>query len=338
MSAISIQVLENDAESAARFEQVREAVGPDGAHDDAPARSAIRLLGWRGDEPVARLAYQVAPELHDAPGASGLVGHYEALDTEAGVTLLRAARRALLQQGAVRVLGPINGSTWARYRLAIRPTDPTAEDDPPPFLSEPWNPARYPFDFEAAGFSEIAQYESRVDSQLDAEAQDAGVVSERVRAAGIRVRPLNLGDFEAELERLYALSVECFADNLYYTPVPLEAFREQYRKARPLIDPELVLIAETEERPVAFQFAFRDPRSPQPAAPRVIVKTVATSPSCRGLGLGGHMLDLIRRRAHAAGASSVIHALMYVRNLSMRMSARHRTEVFRRYALYQWTP
>src|SRR6185436_17600443 len=62
MSAISIQVLENDAESAARFEQVREAVGPDGAHDDAPARSAIRLLGWRGDEPVARLAYQVAPE------------------------------------------------------------------------------------------------------------------------------------------------------------------------------------------------------------------------------------------------------------------------------------
>jgi len=50
------------------------------------------------------------------------------------------------------------------------------------------------------------------------------------------------------------------------------------------------------------------------------------------------MLDLIRRRALASGCGSVIHALMHVKNLSMRMSARHRTRVFRRYALYQWTP
>jgi GNAT superfamily N-acetyltransferase len=69
-----------------------------------------------------------------------------------------------------------------------------------------------------------------------------------------------------------------------------------------------------------------------------VVKTVATAPGARGLGLGGHMLDLIRQRARALGGRGVIHALMHVDNFSMRMSARHRTRVFRRYALYQWTP
>jgi GNAT superfamily N-acetyltransferase len=337
MSALSIVVVGEDERSTALFERVRESVGPDTASDGMPW-TGTRLLAWRGDQPVARLAFQIAQDLHDTPGASGMVGHYEALDAEAGKTLLQHGCRALAERGAVRVLGPMNGSTWTRYRLALRPTHGTPAEDPPPFLSEPWNPARYPGDFEAAGFSVVAQYESRIDVQLDAEAEDAVTVAERVRAAGIRIRTLDLADFEGELERLFALSRECFAGNLYYTPIDLALFREQYRGIRPLIDPELVLIAETDERPVAFQFAFRDPRSPEPSAPRVIVKTVATSPSCRGLGLGGHMLDLIRRRARQVGAGSVIHALLYERNLSMRMSARHRTEVFRRYALYQWTP
>ena len=66
----------------------------------------------------------------------------------------------------------------------------------------------------------------------------------------------------------------------------------------------------------------------------MVVKTVATQIAMRGLGLGGHMLDLIRQRAHTR-CGSVIHALIHVNNLSLRMSARHHGRRFRRYALYQ---
>ena len=333
MSAIRIE----SAGDARSFEEVRERVGPEAASEAPPLPGSTLMVAWRGDQPVARLACRVAPDLHDAPGASGMVGFYEALESEAGATLLRAACAALAERSVARVLGPMNGSTWARYRLALRPPGEAHGDDPP-FLTEPWNPPRYPGDFEAAGFSVVAHYESRIDLDLDAEAEDADTLEARVRHAGIRVRALEPGDFDRELARLFTLSLECFAGNLYYTPIDFDTFRAQYEKIRPLIDPNLVLIAETDQRPVAFQFAFRDPLSPDPSKPRVIVKTVATSPACRGLGLGGHMLDLIRRRAREMGAGSVIHALMYVRNLSMRMSARHETEVFRRYALYQWTP
>jgi len=336
MTSFTIGVVGRDADSIATFESVREAAGgePTG---EPPAPGATLMVAWRGDVPVARLALSLVHDLHQAPGPSGLVGHYEAVDPEGGVTLLRDACSTLARQGAVRVLGPMNGSTWARYRLALR-DDPSRDMEAPPFLTEPWNPPGYPGHFEAAEFSVAARYESRVDLRLDAEAEDADTLEARVRHAGIQVRTLDLAAFDQELDRLFALSLECFAHNLYYTPIDLATFRAQYEKIRPLIDPDLVLIANTESRPVAFQFAFRDPLSPDPRAPRVIVKTVATSPACRGLGLGGHMLDLIRRRARALGAGSVIHALMYSRNLSMRMSARHETEVFRRYALYQWTP
>lgn len=344
MSDVSFQILGDDERSTALFDQVRESVGPDAADGDPPAMGSMRMVAWRGDLPVARLACGLVHDLHDAPGVSGWIGHYEAMGSEGGAALLQHACRTLADRGAVRVLGPMNGSTWARYRLAIRPGLPNerrgtvSEEDRPPFLGEPWNPARYPADFVAGGFSVAAHYESRIDLHLDDEPEDAVAMAKRVGEAGVGVRPLDLAHFDQELEQLFALSLECFAGNLYYTPIDFETFRSQYLRIQPLVDPELVLIAEARERPVAFQFAFRDPRSPEPQTPRVIVKTVATSPACRGLGLGGHMLDLIRRRARAMGAGSVIHALMHVRNLSMRMSARHRTEIFRGYELYQWTP
>ncbi len=175
-----------------------------------------------------------------------------------------------------------------------------------------------------------------------------------------------------------ACSLAAFADNLYYTPIAWEEFRAQYEGLRSLLQPELVLIAEDAAgRPVAFQFAYMDPlagaagatgatdaagatgatgaagaagtagatgatgsagTAGAAGAPRAIVKTVATLPEARGMGLAGHMLDLLRERASALGARSVIHALMHVANFSMRMSSRHRSRVFRHYALYEWRP
>jgi GNAT superfamily N-acetyltransferase len=330
-----IEAVADRERARAAFERIRAAVGRDAAPLDALPEGAVALVAWRGDDPVARCAIEIAHDLHDAPGASGLIMQYESVEAEAGVEVLREACGLLAVKDVSRVLGPMNGSTWGRYRLALRPPD----DDPPPFLAEPWNPPRYPSDFEAAGFVVAAHYESRVDEHLDHEPDDADQLAARVRDAGFAVQPLDLARFDAELERLFALSVECFADNLYYTPIDEGRFRAQYETLRPLIDPEFVLIAEDAKgRAAGFQFAFRDPLTPPSMPPRAVVKTVATSPRARGIGLGGHMLDLLRRRARTIGCASVIHALMHVRNVSMKMSARHRSRVFRRYVLHQWTP
>jgi len=322
------------------YPQVREEVGVYGVSGPEPLPPEVTGVIALGDRPLACCSLTTAADLHGAPGVTGMIGHYEALGEEAGVAVLEHARDALAERGVARVLGPINGSTWARYRLALpsEPSDPGF--DPPHFLGEPCNPFSYPEHFGAAGFDIVARYESRIDEAPGEEAADAPKLAARVHAGGLRVRPLDPGRFDEELGMLYTVSLEAFAENLYFTPLDSDSFRRMYQGIRPSIDPGLVLIAEDScGAPVAFQFAFLDPLSRRDGrAPRAIVKTVATLPAARGRGLAGHMLDLLRQAASERGCGAVIHALMHVANFSMNMSARHRTRVFRRYALYQWRP
>lgn len=324
---------------AAAFAEVRGQVGLYGASGPEPLPpGATCLVAWRGDRPLACCSLTTAADLHGAPGVTGMVGHYDALEREAGIALLLHARQALAARGVARLLGPLNGSTWARYRLVL----PAAPGDPnsPPFLGEPRNPPEYPGYFEAAGFEVVSHYESRVDEAPGEDAADAPQLAARVRAAGIRIRPLDPARFDDELRTLFEVSLEAFAENPYYAPIAFDAFRSMYEGIRPLIDPGLVLIADDAGgAPLGFQFAFLDPLSRRDDRPtRAIIKTIATRPAARGRGLAGHMFDLIRQAACERGCEAVIHALMHVTNFSMNMSARHRTRPFRRYVLYQWLP
>jgi GNAT superfamily N-acetyltransferase len=165
-------------------------------------------------------------------------------------------------------------------------------------------------------------------------------VAERCRSRGIRVRSIDLDRYEDELDMLHALSLAAFRENLYYTPIDAREFHRMYAPLRERLVADLVLVAEDAAgQPCGYQLSYPDPASLAEGRPtRVIVKTVAVSPAARGVGLGHHLLDLLRQRACALGYRSVIHALMYVGNRSMRISARQRSEVFRRYALYQRVP
>lgn len=340
-AAPRIELLAAGEGQAAAFARLREQVGLYGSSGPEPVPpGAACLVAWRGDRPLACCSLTSAPDLHGAPGVTGMVGHYEALERAAGIALLLSARQGLAARGVARVLGPLNGSTWARYRLVLSPAPEDPAFDPPPFLGEPRNPLEYPEQFEAAGFEVVSRYESRIDEAPGEDAVDAPQLAARVRSEGIRIRPLDPSRFEGELRTLFDLSLEAFAENPYYTPIDFDPFRRMYEGIRPLIDPGLVLIAEDARgAPLGFQFAFLDPLSHRDARPtRAVIKTIATLPAARGLGLAGHMFDLIRRAACERGCVAVIHALMHVTNFSMNMSARHRTRHFRRYALYQWLP
>jgi len=332
--SVEVRTLAYGDPGTAAFEQLSGVF-----REPVPAGTECRLA-LRDGGAVARCSSVLVEGLHGADGWTGLIGHFEARDQAAALAVLADARGALFARGAARVLAPMNGSTWKRYRLALprEPGEPAF--DPPVFAGEPANPETYPAWFAAAGATVVARYESRIDETPAVPAADARALAGRVREAGIRVRALDAGAFESELALLHELSLESFAGNLYYTPIAREEFRAQYEAMRRGLDPGLVLIAESRSgTPIAFQFAYLDPIATAAGRPpRAIVKTVATAPAARGMGLAGHMLDLLRERAAERGATAVIHALMHVANFSMRMSARHEARVFRRYALYEWRP
>jgi GNAT superfamily N-acetyltransferase len=318
------------------------------APDDEVVAGAECLVAYDAGRPVARLAMGVAPELHGAPGPSGLVGWYEALDGDAGTALLVRARELLAERGAARVLGPMNGSTWKRYRLAL-PPEP-GEPAPTPFLTEPVNPPDYPSHFLAAGFTVAAEYESRASlrpADASAASAKAAAAPDAPLADGVRIAPLDPKRFDDALHDIFDLSAAAFAGNLYYTPIAFAEFAAAYQKIRPLLDPELVRLARAADgKLLAFVFAFPDPfdRVPdasgaaEPRGPRVVLKTLATAPEAQGMGLGRRLSEDVHRIAFARRSPAVVHALMQVDNNSTRISERLRGEPFRRYALYGWTP
>ena len=325
--------------AAPRLEWGRGAPPPafhavDASDPAAPGPDAEWAIAFTDDGPVARLATYVRRDLVGAPGEAGLVGHYAATDPDAGVGLLRDATRRLLAAGAQRVLGPMNGTTWGRYRFAI--DEPSGETSAPPFLGEPVNPPEYPAHFVRAGFREGARYESRITRDISAANPRAVAAEATARARGITIAPIDLARFEDELRDLHQFSLRAFAANLYYSPIGAEEFAAMYRPMRALLNPALVLLArEAEGSLIGYAFAYADPLSLEEGRPhRLIVKTLAVDPAWRSIGLGALLVERLHVAARGAGLSAVIHALMHVANDSMKISA-HTAQLFRRYALYE---
>ncbi|MBA3968992.1 MAG: GNAT family N-acetyltransferase [Gemmatimonadetes bacterium] len=283
-----------------------------------PLPNGVRcLLARRDNAPVARLAWGM--------GSVGFIGWYEARDSEAGVALLRQAREELGRAGAREIVGPLNGSTWGRYRWALSGTG-----EAPPFLGEPCNPPEYPAQWEAAGFRPVAEYQSRIFHDPEPDAARLRASEERAAEQGIQLRPLDLERWDDELRDIHALSLASFADNPFYTPIGLRSFHAANNRLRPLLVPELVRLAhDAAGRLLGLAFAY-----PDGASGRVVLKTLATAPEARGLRLATLLTEQIHAVAQERGASAVIHALMHVSNRSAQMSVDRRTELFRRYALY----
>ena len=305
----------------------------DAADPTVVGADAEWAIAFVNDRPVARLATYVRHDLVGVPGMTGLIGHYAATDADAAVALLGDATRRLRAAGAERVLGPMNGTTWGRYRFVI---EPSGETSAPPFLGEPVNPPDYPAHFAAAGFREAARYESRITRDIAAANPRAIAAAATARARGITVAPMDLTRFEDELRDLHQLSLRAFAANLYYTPIGAEEFAAMYRPMRVLLDPALVLLARDEGASlIGYAFAYADPLSLEGGRPqRLIIKTLAVDPAWRSIGLGALLTERLHEAARGAGLSVIIHALMHVANDSLKISA-HTARLFRRYALFE---
>lgn len=273
-----------------------------------------------------------APEIMTATGASlaifregpsldGLrtaaLGEFACDGAEAGAAMIRDAMAILKAEGFGAVLGPMDGSTWAKHRLVVE------SDGRPAFLMEPQNPGHFVDAFDRSGLRIVSRYVSAV---RPADVPESGSRS----PPGLRLRNFDPARAEEELTRIHAVSLEAFASNTFYQPIELEAFLASYRPVLKAIDPELVLLAEDASGALkAFLFALPNfGEGPQPRS--VILKTYAS----RVKGGGSMLANAFHERARKRGFVDVIHALMHESNLSATHSGNTGGKVFRRYALW----
>jgi predicted N-acetyltransferase YhbS len=308
------------------------------AHPQLPAFSADQCRAHHADAHVVVLDDDVvvarcslwwtqAPTL---PGQQlGIIGHFATVTAAAAQELLAAACVELRRHGLTLAVGPMDGTTWRRYRLL------TERGPEPPFFLEPDNPDDWPEGFLAAGFTPLAGFFSAMNDDLTAEDPRIPRTVARLESSGVTVRALQLQDFRAELERIYAVSRESFQSNFLYTPLAEADFIGQYEPIRVHIRPELVIFAEREGEAVGFVFAIPDLAQAKrgQAVDTVILKTVAVLPGRAYAGLGNVLVANCQQAARKLGFRRVIHALMHESNNSLNLSG-HYARPFRRYTLY----
>lgn len=287
-----------------------------------------------------------SPELRDSDGRPiGMHGFFEAEnDAPAVRALLDTAASWLHEQGVRRIVGPLNGSTWARYRFNLGP------HDVPPFLGEPINPPYYPALWEAAGFTVCEDYYSKRVTNLPGAATELERIDRRVQTQGYRFRTLRPEQFEEELRVFYRLSCAIFAENFLYRPIGWEEFLAMYRPLQPLIDPRFVLFAAAPDgEDVGFLFCYPERRRAVAAAARrwgklgylwhsftrtINIKSLGVVAKHRRSGLGAALMQQGYARAAKAGYRSANLCLIRSDNPSGRLDGAI-GEVIRHYRLYE---
>jgi GNAT superfamily N-acetyltransferase len=259
----------------------------------------------------------------------GVIGHYGATSVDEGKAILDAAARQLAAHGCTVAIGPMDGNTWRRYRLV------TERGTEPPFFLEPTNPADWPMHYSAAGFTPLAHYFSAINVDLSRRDERVGAVAERLASLGVKLRAVDVTQFEAELHRIYSVAEIAFREAFLYTPLPEPEFAAQYQRIRQFVRPDLVILAEHAERTVGFAFSIPDVLELSRGGPArtAILKTLAVLPERAYAGLGSLLTDRSHEAARASGFERVIHALMHESNRSRNISA-HTGGPLRRYALF----
>lgn len=259
----------------------------------------------------------------------GLIGHYAATSGDAARSLLKSAAEQLASQGCTIAVGPIDGSTWQRYRLI------TERNGVPPFFLEPDNPEQWTTHFIESGFSSLATYSSAINDDLNRRDSRADTARKRLESTGVKIRELRIDDFASELCRIYRVAEVSFRTNFLYSPISESAFSSQYERIRHFIRPELCLIAECDNRPVGFIFALPDALQAArgEAIDTIIIKTVAVLPDRAYAGLGAFLVDRCQEISRSLGYRKAIHALMHDANNSRNISSRY-ARVIRRYTLF----
>ena len=260
----------------------------------------------------------------------GLIGHYAADSQAAATVLITDACRRLAAEGCSLAIGPMDGNTWRPYRFI------TQRGSEPLFFLETDNPDTWPQHFTSNGFSPLKSYYASLATDLNRPQPAIQMRNERLMKAEIKFRQINRDRFEDELNRIYALCLLSFSENFLFTPIFKTEFINMYLPLKPLICPELVLIAEYHGSPVGMVFGIPNYAQAErgQTIDTLIVKSLAVHPAYRGIGLGSVLFARCHSAAKDLGYTRAIHPYMIEDNISRKISA-HYGRPIRQYHLFE---
>ena len=252
------------------------------------------------------------------------IGFFEAInDIKAVSFLFDEIKKYAKSKGYNYLIGPINGSTWKKYRV-------TLPSNNPPFLLDNYNKPYYAELFEQCGFETIANYTSSVCRNLNRDYSRLDKFKKIFEQKGVKIRKFDSNNFERDIRKIYDVSIKSFVNNFLYTPIEFEEFYKMYEPVKNFLNPEWVLIAENEkDESIAFIFGFDNLYNRSEKS--LIIKTLAQIPEYKYRGIGSYLTEFMHKKAKDVGYDNIIHALMHENNVSANILS---GELYHEYKLY----
>ncbi len=184
----------------------------------------------------------------------GFFGFFDCIDDyEVAAKMLKVAMIELKRDGATTMRGPVNFSTNHECGFLVEGFDG------PPVVMMPYNYPYIPRLAEKFGLRkamDLLAYKMTKDSPFP---DRLTRLVDRVKSrSGVALRPINMKDFQREVQLVRQVYNEAWESNWGFVPMTEAEFNHMARDLKQVIEPELVLVAEHEGRPVAFAMAVPD--------------------------------------------------------------------------------
>jgi len=218
--------------------------------------SAKYFMAYQNGAAVGRIAAitnQRHNEYHN--DNTGFFGFLDGInDPEVFHNLLDTAKAWLREKGKDFMIGPMNPSTNDEIGILVKGYDT------PPYFMMTHNPPYYKNLMEELGYQKIkdvyAYYIHKDTFNFNEKLMKVAETTKK--KLGVKIRSVNLKNFNEELERIRYIYNNAWSKNWGFVPMTPEEFDFLANDFKKLIDPNLVLIAELKGKPVGFSLALPD--------------------------------------------------------------------------------
>ncbi len=185
---------------------------------------------------------------------AGFFGFFESVDdAEVARALIGTARRWVTDRGAEFLRGPVNPSTNYECATLIDGFDSS------PMVMMTYNPRYYPKLLEATGLTKVKDLIAFVNTADGVDLDKIGRVADRaLKRHKVTIRPVNMKDFQGEVERIWEVYNAAWEKNWGFIPMTKEEFFLMGKEMKQILKPDMVLIGEIAGRMIGFALALPD--------------------------------------------------------------------------------
>jgi len=228
----------------------------DRAHNPFYKHAAMELfLAEREGKTVGRIGAIINDNHNKEHNENiGFFGFFECIDDQqVANALFDAARKWITARGATAIRGPASPSVNDDYGLLIDGFDK------PPAILMVYNPPYYQTLIEKYGFRKAKDlYAYRVKEEtvlVDKLVRVSEMIKKR---EGLVFRTIDMKNFHREVATIRELYNKGWERNWGEVPMTEEEFAYVAKDLKPIVDPELVIVAELRGRPVGFALSLPD--------------------------------------------------------------------------------